>query len=441
MIMKSFDTDIQKITQKARLKAAERSELRERVLAYMEYHPLAHRTSNISIERTPALAGGFLASSKQFLSRAASFHTLYTRIGAGVFALLLIVSVPFAAEDAAPGDMLYPIKTQVNEAVLSQFNNSPYQKVAFETELMERRIAEARLLAKEGKLNDKTEAALAMSIAGHANAAQESINSLKENDAEGAAIAEITFGSVLDVQTAVLDSGTTTMTDETSGIAGAVRNAKFAADAQKGSTTPSYERLMAHMEQETTRAHELFNAIKASATEEEKADIDRRLADLERKITSAQEAHATLALGDEVPEVTEDAMSISLMAAKAAPADGAAILGSSLGDLKKLIVFMTDIDVRNSVTLESLVPLVPTVEEEAEFTYNDLVLRYAALETSIESGSEEIGERYSELGTLIETASTSRAVGNIAEMQAVLPDITFMLEDIEIMLFEEGISL
>src|SRR5690606_8164154 len=135
--------------------ASERSDLRERVVAYMEYHPLSR-----TIETRPAKRHGFgFGKVKGKLTTLASgigFSALPARIAAGAFAVLLVVTVPFAAEHAAPGDVLYLIKTKVNEPVLAQFNNTPYEKVVFETTLMERRIAEARLLAKEGKLNEET---------------------------------------------------------------------------------------------------------------------------------------------------------------------------------------------------------------------------------------------------------------------------------------------
>ena len=38
--MKSFDSDLKKYADKIRLKATERAALRERILSYMEYHPL-----------------------------------------------------------------------------------------------------------------------------------------------------------------------------------------------------------------------------------------------------------------------------------------------------------------------------------------------------------------------------------------------------------------
>lgn len=326
--MKSFDTELQKIAARTRLKAAERSELRERILTYMEYHPLpkSRRSLAESIESQPFVF--------------VNFNTIYTRVAAGVFALLLVAVIPIAAERSVPGDVLYPIKTNINEGVRAQFANSPYEKVAFETELLERRVAEARLLARNGELTEEVEAAIAETVKNHAHAAQQGIAELKESDADEAAIAEIAFGSALDIQSAVLDAGQDA--SSTDGIAGAVKEARAVTEAQKGSSTPSYERLMARVEQETTRAVELFASINGAATDEEHTDIERRLADIDRKIAKAQGL------------VEEDR------------GGATSALATSLSLIQKVIAFMTDIDVRESVALETLVPVELTDEERLE---------------------------------------------------------------------------
>lgn len=432
--MKSFDTDIKKYAHKTRLKASERAELRERLVSYMEYHPFPQQYATATAVRSQRFALGAV------LSRVASFNTLFTRVAAGALTVLLIVTVPFAAEQATPGDVLYPIKTKFNEPLLSQFNSSPYEKVAFETELMERRIAEARLLAKEGKLTEETEAALAASVAGHATAVQQGIDALKESDAEGAAIAEITFGSTLDVQSAVLGSATVSSPESTDSIATAVRTAKSVADAQRGTTTPSYERLMAHVEQETTRAYELFNAINDAATAEEKEKIERRLADISVKIASAQDAKKNpVAAAPQMEDASTGTM--MLMAAKSAPTaatatptqSSTALLSTTLSDLKKLIVFMTDIDVRTSVTLDTLVPMSPTPAEEAAGHLESLMVRFDVITARITETAvvDAIEAQYDALSERMQAAMIARDAGNTEELQAILGDITMMIASVE----------
>ena len=50
---------------------------------------------------------------------------------------------------------LYLVKVHFNEEIRSTLALSPYEKVAWETKRIERRIAEARLLASEGNLTDE----------------------------------------------------------------------------------------------------------------------------------------------------------------------------------------------------------------------------------------------------------------------------------------------
>ena len=59
---------------------------------------------------------------------------------------------------------------------------SPYEKVEWETKRLERRIAEARMLAEEGKLTDEVQEAVAEAVKGHSDAAQQGIAELHQTD-------------------------------------------------------------------------------------------------------------------------------------------------------------------------------------------------------------------------------------------------------------------
>lgn len=401
--MKSFDTELKKYTKKVRLRAAERREIRERILAYMEYHPLPKEVK----KKLPETI-----TSEHFVIF--NFNTVYTKVAAGFFALLIVVSVPLAAERSVPGDVLYPVKT-LNEGIRAQFVSSPYEQVAFETELMERRIAEARLLAKEGKLTEEVEAEIAATVKGHADAAQKGIEELKNADADEGAIAEIAFGTTLEVQSAVLDSGIGTgSTTGPHGIAIAVKEAKANVDAQKGTSTPPYELLSARVELETTRAYELIETVDVFATEEERADIERRLADIERTILAAEELQEE---GD---------------------AEATVGLTDALALIQKLIVFMTDIDVRENVPLESIVPIVLTDEEkktdietrlvEITTTWEEVQPRIASfIETDMYEklivGAEMINRGLATTTTLLVEERYEAANNALLEVEALIFDL------------------
>jgi hypothetical protein len=120
-------------------------------------------------------------------------------------------------------------------------------------------------------------------------------------------------------------------------------------------TTPSYDGLIARIESETSRAYEFFTSVKKSATNAEIEDIQRRFNDIDRSIGEAKELRAT----DETGAITKMIDALSL--------------------IQKLIAFLTDIDVRETVTLESLVPVSLTVEER--------LVNLATLQTEVEASA------------------------------------------------------
>jgi hypothetical protein len=315
-----------------RLKAAEKAVLRERVMSYMEYHPAITTTQIVSPYSHPA---------EPIVS---PFHivripALYLKAAAGAFVMLVVIGVPALAERSVPGDMLYPLKVQVTEEIRGSLNLDPYQKVAWETTRLERRIAEARQLAKAGKLTPEVEASVLEGVQAQKVTTESEIATLRTTDAEGASLAQLTYATMLDVQSTVLkadDSASTTVGKSTVALASAIDASLVEVQGKDDSDTVSIERLHAQLEVETTRSYELLENIKQHATEQEQKDIARRLADVDRKIADATD---NVALDDEARKNE---------------------LLSAWSDVQKLISFMSDIDVRASVAIEALVPVVPT---------------------------------------------------------------------------------
>lgn len=323
--MKSFDTDFQKYVEKINLKHAERADLRERILSYMEYHPLPKQSTQDARVPVGILSDSFITI---------HFNTLYMRVFGGVIVLLLVIA-PFAAERAVPGDALYLVKTGVNENVQKQLATTPYEKIEFETKLMERRITEARILANEGKLTDEVKTQIAETVKGHTEAVQNNLIALKAQDADSAAIAEIAFNSSLEVQSAVLEDATQKdAASSVDSILDVVNEAHDAVASNQTKNTPSFESLVAQVELETTRAHELFETIKKTATKEEVTDIERRMSDTERLFAEAKTSHEK-----GVASASDD-------------------MTNTLASLQKLITFMSDMHVRESVSLDTIVPIV-----------------------------------------------------------------------------------
>lgn len=369
--MKSFESDIKKYAEKTRLKAVEREMVRDRILSYMEYHPL----------KKERIEGGVLSALTHRDFIYVSFNTLRVKLGSAALALLLIGGLPLLAERSVPGDVLYFVKTGVTEGIRTQLAITPYEKVTLETKLMERRIAEARLLASEGKLTTEVEAKIAETVKDHAQAVQSGLALLRVDDADGAALAEITFNSALEVQSAVLDQSDVASSSSVGSILEVVNTMRDEVASDSNPTTPSYDGLLARIELETTRSYELFTTVKESATEEEITDIERRLADVDRSIVIAK----ALKENDETGAVGQ--------------------MVEVLGLVQKLIAFMTDIDVRETVALETLVPVIPTPEER--------ILRITA--TLTDAGAAiRIVER--KLGLITDTGVSKKAVAGVREV-------------------------
>ena len=81
-------------------------------------------------------------------------------LGKALVAACLIViigggSLSYAAESALPGDLLYPIKTNINEEVISATKFKPADKVAWQEKRVERRLKELEALTRKHDLNDR----------------------------------------------------------------------------------------------------------------------------------------------------------------------------------------------------------------------------------------------------------------------------------------------
>jgi hypothetical protein len=345
--MKKFSQQFYKKAETTvKLQAAERSELRERVVSYMEYHPLpvAMKAKKVS---TPA---GVPVLNDAFAMVRIPFQTLFKY--SAVAAAMIFVVVPFVAEKAVPGDSLYAIKVQFNEELRSTLTFDSFEKVEWETERLNRRIAEARLLANEGRLTEEMEAEVAVAVRTHTDNAKREIEVLRAEDADEATIASIALDTTLEVQaTAMKGEGevlATTLevalsTAPSNVIADAIDASRDGAiDVTGSSTLPAYDKLMARVEQNTTRVYELQHSLSTVVTPEESADLARRMEDLDRSVAAAVAMVGTDEIGAQKSLV------------------------DVLQRAQRLIVYMTELEVSKTVDINTLVPVVPTEDEKRQ---------------------------------------------------------------------------
>ncbi len=415
--MERFEKKVKNVASKIRLKADERRALRERVLSYMEYHPLPAKVRMAEPAKRKATKLALLSENFFYIQ----FKSWQISGAVGALAVLLVVGVPFAAENTVPGDVLYPVKVRVNEEVYSQLSLSSYEKVAWETRRVERRIAEARLLAKEGKLTNEAEAEITENVKEHTANAQKELAQLRENDADEAAVAQVVLESAFDVQSAVLDTDHASSTEgeeQIRTLASTVRDARasLTVGEQDVPSLSSYERFAARVEESTTRAQEYFLSLESSLDKDGRTDIKRRLEDIDRRIIVAHGLYGASSTGEAI--------------------DG---LKDALRDTQKLISFMTDIDVRYSVSVETLVPKELTAEERralAEALRTQIlkdvdIITVRAASSTDEGLSEKITIGLSEIAARLAIIDEAFASGTaIEEVEAELVAAEAMVQDL-----------
>lgn len=115
-----------------------------------------------------------------------------------IIALIVSGGVGVAAQNSLPGNVLYPVKINVNEKLEGLLSVSAKAKADFEAVLASRRLQEAEELSSEGKLDDQIATDIQANFEEHANAAEKGVSDLKtDNDLESASEVAADFESSL----------------------------------------------------------------------------------------------------------------------------------------------------------------------------------------------------------------------------------------------------
>lgn len=110
------------------------------------------------------------------------FRVLYKPAFAGVLIMCILVfgvSFSYAAENALPGDTLYPVKIYINENIRTVLAVTPQAKAGWEIRQAERRLEEAEKLASEGRLSAQASAEISISFQSRAAQIYKNIEKFK----------------------------------------------------------------------------------------------------------------------------------------------------------------------------------------------------------------------------------------------------------------------
>lgn len=204
--MKKFEQKFNTIGQSVHLTDAEKARMREYLLEYQAMKPL---------RAAPARA--LLRKKTPF-----SFFSFKYVIAAAVIFLIGAGGVSAAAENALPGDILYPIKVSVNENVSGALAISDDAKATHETALAGTRLAEAEALSAKNDLSTSTAATLQASFTADADSARSHIARLEGSDTARAEADLSSFATTLSASKGVLTAGSNDSAKET--IVSAIRS-------------------------------------------------------------------------------------------------------------------------------------------------------------------------------------------------------------------------
>ena len=393
--MKRFSEQFYTKAQTVKLKKSEQAVLRDRIITYMEYHPLPSelRLNQTTTQTTASARRSPAAQIEPFTVVFVPFAR-YMKLF-GVMAVLLLVLLPVVSERAVPGDTLYAVKVRFNEEIRSKLILDPYQKVEWETVRLNRRLAEAKLLADAGLLTAEAEAEVAAAVREHVDKAEAEISTLSTYDEDEAALAAITLDSTLAIQAETL-SQQANQADDFAGdgkleggstlIAAAVDDSIAERLVNSTTTLPALPKLKARVEQATTRIAELQQTLATQVTPDTEAEVSRRIEDIERAVSEALN----------LPDQMEAQLALVDLLAKS----------------QKLIIYMTDLQVREVVVIETIVPVVLTEAEKRadmstrRFDIESILETIATTEVTDQEVVEKLDTIISQINTMLTQLET-----------------------------------
>lgn len=165
---------IQKAGDTLRLSETERARMQHVISEYMSVKPIR---TELMARKTPIKTAWI------------ELYVFSRKSLAGILAVALLFSgtgISYAAEGSAPGDILYPLKVEVNEPIVTALSVTVEDKASWNALRAERRLEEAERLASENKLTDSVKAELLARFDEHAEEATKDIQKLKDSGSSSA---------------------------------------------------------------------------------------------------------------------------------------------------------------------------------------------------------------------------------------------------------------
>ncbi|MEX0917444.1 MAG: DUF5667 domain-containing protein [Candidatus Paceibacterota bacterium] len=297
--MDELKKKFQKATAHITLEEKERISMREYLLEYLKMKPVRSEAGARLLKEQRLFIS--IVTSKRIMPIALIVALVFA--GGG--------GVSLAAENAVPGDVLYPVKVSVNEEVRRALSFSTEAKAKWDARRAGRRLGEAEKLASENRLDADVKAQIEENFERFAARAEEKIKVLEVENPEAAARVSARFESALEAHKAILSRLETSSGDasavaeirakvniraENAGraridaVGGVIVDTKANAEARANAA----ERMKVKAETEFRSAQNTFDRVKADLSANAQTRIESQL---ETAAGHMEEGNAALEAG------------------------------------------------------------------------------------------------------------------------------------------------
>jgi hypothetical protein len=171
--------ELKRLLKSYRLSEDERAALRDRIVAAMESSPAVRNREELRLPPRGAHAWAFLI--KTSFTTPLSYRHLMTIVL--LLALLAGGETLLAAEQAFPGNTLYPVKVDIIEPIRATLAFSPEAKAKWQTQVAERRLEEGERLLASRPLSDENRAKIEAEFETAASSARARIEAVRQGKA------------------------------------------------------------------------------------------------------------------------------------------------------------------------------------------------------------------------------------------------------------------